>query len=172
MEDEAGIWTWIIGFLFFGTILAGAIFTVKLFDIDFFGGNEIKAYSAMCKNKVNEFGFCKNPSIPLSVTTYKVSYSSQRVISDSGGIVSKYTNCVVKDRKNWKCSFNDKSGDFGFMSGDFFDFPNWEKIKSRTLLEKTYYPSRFEYIDLSIKARGGCEGYYPFCYFLTVMTLI
>lgn len=172
MEDEVGLGVWIIGFLFFGALIAGVIFIAKFFDIDFFGGNEIKAYSASCKTRVDELGFCDNPLLPLSVTTYKVSYNSQRVISDNGGLVNKYTDCTVKDRKNWTCSFDDKSGDFGFASGTFFSIPNWDKVKSRHLLEKTYYPDKFEYIDLRIKAGGGCKGYYPICYFLTVMTLI
>lgn len=172
MEEKASFGVWVIVFLFFGALLLGVIFIVKLFDVDFFAGNEIKAYSASCKVKVDEIGICNDPLLPLSITTYKVSYNSQRVISDIGGVVNKYTDCVVKDRRNWTCSFDDKSGDFGFTSGAYFNIPNWEKVKAKNLLEKTYHPSRFEYIDLRIKAGGGCKGYYPICYFLTVMTLI
>ena len=166
MEDESGLGVWV----FFGILILGAIFIVKLFDIDFFSGNEIKAYSASCKTRVDELGVCDNPLFPLSVKTYTVSYSAQRVISDTGGIVNKYTDCTVKDRKNWHCSFDDKSGDFGFISGTYFDIPNWEKVKAKNLLEKTYYPSRLEYVDLRIKA-GGCNGVmYPICYVFTVIT--
>lgn len=165
MEDEDRA-TNIVVFLFYGLIILVAILILKFLSIDF-GGDEIKAYSATCKTKV-KLNTCDSPEIPLGITTYKISYSQQRVISDNGGLVNKYTDCTVKDRKNWHCSFDDKSGDFGFISGTFFNVPNWSKIiLLKDSLGKTYYPTRFEYIDLSAK---GCNEFYPLCYLLYVMT--
>ena len=144
------------------------------FDIDFLDGNEIKAYSATCKTRV-ENNICDRPLLPQKIITYKVSYSQQQVISSVEGLVSKFTDCIVKDKRNWKCNFDDKSGEFGFISGEFYRDINWDMKMTtfvRDSLEKFYYPSRLEYIDLRIRAGGGCKGYYPICYFLTVMTLI
>jgi hypothetical protein len=36
-------------------------------------------------------------------------------------LIERYENCVVLDRKNWTCEFNDESGKFGFNSGNFVD---------------------------------------------------
>lgn len=169
MEDD-GVGSKIIVLLFYAIPILIVISALKVFDINLFEGNEIKAYYAMCETQVDEFGFCDRPDFPLGITTYTVSYNSQRVISDNGGIVHKYANCTVKDRKNWTCSYDDESGNFGFVSGTYFNIPNWEKVLSKTSLEKAYYPSRSDYIDLRIKAGGGCKGYYPICYFLTAIT--
>ena len=161
-----------IGFFIVYIVLPilGIIFIIKFFDINFSGGDEIKAYSAICKTKV-ESNRCDNPEYPQSIRTYKVSYASQQVISESGGFVDKYTDCTIKDKKNWKCSFDDKSGDFGFMAGTYFDIPNWDKVKLfKDLAEKTYHPSRLEYIGLQTEG-WGCKGLmYPVCYAFVVMT--
>jgi len=147
--------------------LIGVIFIVKLFDINLFNEDEIKSYTAVCKTKV-ELNTCDLPDYAEGITTWKVSYSSQRVISDNGGLVSKYTDCVVKDRKNWNCILDDKSGNFGFISGDYFDVPNWDKIKIfREELEKEYYISRLEFFNLRAKGFGNL---YPIGYFFTVMS--
>ena len=169
--DDGDAWTNTIVFLFFGLIIVGAIFIVKFLGIDFFEGDEIKAYSAICKTKV-DLNICDHPSASRpSTTVYKVSYGSQQVISDNGGLVNKYTDCTVKDRKNWKCKYEGNNGDFGFISGSFFRFFRMDKVESGTtrgLVEKIYYPSRLEYFNLDAR---GCEGLmYPICYIFTVIT--
>lgn len=171
MEEEVGLGVWIIGFLFFGALIVGVIFIVKFYDINFFGSNEIKAYSAMCETKVKN-NLCDTPYLPGNIITYKVSHSSQRVVSETNGLVNKINKCVVKDRKSWRCTFDDNSAGFGFISGQFFWSTNWDKVKSeshKNLAEKMYYPSMPEYVDLKIKTGGGCRGYYPICYLLTVI---
>lgn len=166
---ELGGFGLIIGFFLVYVLipLLGVVFIVKLFDINLFNVDEIRAYVAVCKTKV-ELNTCDFPNYAQNISTYKVSYSSQRVISETGGIVTKYTDCSVKDRKNWSCSFDDKSGDFGFTSGTYFDIPNWDKIIIfRDLLEKEYYVSRLEFFNLRAKGYGSL---YPIGYFLTVMS--
>lgn len=169
MEDEVGTGVWIIVFLFFGLLITGAVFVVKFFDIDFSSGNEIKAYSATCKTRV-ENNICDRPLLPQKIIIYKVSYSQQQVISSAGGLVSKFTDCIVRDKRNWKCNFGDKSGEFGFISGEFYRDINWDMKMSafvRNSLEKFYYPSRFEYIDLQAKR---CKDIpYSVCYFFGVL---
>lgn len=152
---------WIIGILIL-------ISFIKIFGL-FPGGNEIKAYSALCSNQV-ELNRCNNPSYTGDVKVYTVNVEKQYVLNSNGGYIVKYTKCAVKDRENWQCSFDDNSGKFGFALGQYYDNPNYDIIHSATgqAMKKTFYPSRFEYININSK---NCGVAYPLCYIFEILTL-
>ncbi len=162
-DKEASLWEIVAGFL---VLLLGIFFLGKLFDVNFIKTDEIKSYSAICKTKV-VLNVCDYPDYAQVITTYKVSYDSQRVISDVAGMVHKYTDCSIRDKKNWSCNLDDMSSTFGFNSGTYFDIPDWSKIKIlRDLVEKQYYVSRLEYFNLKA---NDCGIPYPICYFFNVL---
>ncbi len=149
------------GWLYIGGVILVFVLIFRILGLTFFS-DDIKAYSATCKDEV-KLNICNNPEYASNITTYSVNVGQQYVITSAGGYVSKYTKCAIKDRNNWQCSFNDNSGNFGFAEGRYFDFPNYEMVSdfSKKLMEKTYYLSRFEFINLQSKS---CEFAYPFCY--------
>jgi len=66
---------------------------------------------------ISEFGWGT-----LNETVYKVSADRQEVIGHMPGLlVDRYTDCAVVDRKDWSCTYDDKSGRFGFNEGRFWD---------------------------------------------------
>ncbi len=160
MEEEnpwINIGMWIVGIL------------IVLFILHILNGiDDVKAYSATCNEEVKG-NICKNPLYANDIEVYTPNVGKQYVIISHGGYVEKYTKCVVKDKNDWQCDFDDNSGNFGFASGQFFDYPNYDVMHSSTgeLMKKMYYPSRFEYINLVSK---NCGSFYPLCYVLYTLT--
>ena len=78
----------------------------------------------------------KNPTI------YRIGESS--VVTKVGSFVEKYNDCAILTVDDWKCTYPDKSGSFGFRDGEFWRYPNdgWEDIKTI---------SRFQYNVISCK---------------------
>lgn len=88
-------------------------------DIGFLKG-EISEYSYLCIGDVRDFTCDGYWSPQGSFATYKVNSKSHEVISKSNYGVTRYKDCAVSDRKNWTCTFEDKSGEFGFRDGVYY----------------------------------------------------
>ena len=84
--------------------------------------DEITSYPVMCQVELVN-GWCpRGQGLPLNWTTYKVYPDQQMVVSTSrGGSVDRLTNCAVGDRRNWKCTFDDRSGSIGFSDGRYWE---------------------------------------------------
>ena len=49
------------------------------------------------------------------------------VVSEVAGLLDKYKNCVIKNKNNWQCQYEDGMGSniFGFKSGQYYESPGW-----------------------------------------------
>ncbi len=139
------------------------LFIIRLFDINF-SSNEIKIYSARCKDVV-KYNHCDHLDYTGSVGTYQVDIDRQRVISSVGGTVgNRFTKCVIKDKNNWRCSYGDDSADFGFNAGNYWETTTYNSNPIiKDIMEKNYYPSRMEYINGAAKS---CGSWYAVCFLL------
>lgn len=70
--------------------------------------------------------------ITWNPTTYRV--GKDRVIGKTLGELTDYRICKVLTTEDWECTYKDRSGNFGFRNGDY-----WEEPKSGN------YVSRFRY---------------------------
>ena len=81
--------------------------------------DEITSYPmVMCQVELVN-GWCpRGQGLPLNWnSTNKLYQDQQMVVSTSrGGLVDRLTNCAVGDRRNWKCTFDDRSGSIGLES--------------------------------------------------------
>ena len=108
-------------------ITAIIIFLVLMVSIIDFGflKSEITNYQMRCHILDNAKScYVSNP------VTYKVSTEQQEVLSwmniGSGQTtIEKYTDCAIRDRKNWNCKYNDNSGEFGFSGGVYEEYPSY-----------------------------------------------
>lgn len=78
----------------------------------------LTVYSLKKVNPETSFG---HDWLPLNPRTYQI--SDQAVVSKTAGFLSKYDDCIVLSLKDWKCSYSDGSGEFGFKSGEYWVFP-------------------------------------------------
>lgn len=107
------------------------VFSVLLFfyliDWGFLFG-KITAYSLRCPEDYPE-GKC----YPLTTTEYYPSSRNQTVRSKGSLDVVTYKKCSVINRKNWECKYDDESGTFGFLNGEFHSYA----LKDPIFLDKT-----------------------------------
>lgn len=88
-------------------------------------GDEVTLYPARCSMPSNTVGVCGRGLVPMDRTTFRVSTERQEVIGwrTAGGPPERFTDCVVRDRRNWSCPR--PAGDtgvpisFGIVDGEF-----------------------------------------------------
>lgn len=90
-------------------------------DFSFIKGT-ITAYPVFCKSAIYNYETCEDINYTLYRTVYKVNTDRQEVIVWRPGLkgVDRYAQCAIQNRKNWNCSYDDKSGTFGFTDGKYF----------------------------------------------------
>ena len=93
---------------------------VVVYGWDFWKG-ESTAYFMQCKDRVSD-GYCATPARTIGVTTYKAFPEQQVVVSRAASSqVQRWEKCVVSDKENWRCKYNDELGEFGFKNGTYFE---------------------------------------------------
>jgi hypothetical protein len=129
-KQDYNAWGWI--FLF-----ALILLSIYVIDWSFLKG-EIREYPiAPCPE-------CSGRVMTLNERVYKPSSTRQDVVSwmPGLGIVDRYTNCAVVNRKNWQCTYNDGSRTFGFSEGKYWN----DDSQSKKL--GWQYISRFRYLKV------------------------
>ena len=92
-----------------------------IFDWGFLNG-EITEYSIISCSE------CEKEKMALGKRTFKPSISQQKVAEMGITPIEVYSNCMVLDRENWDCAYNDGSGKFGFSEGNYWcDDPKTEE---------------------------------------------
>lgn len=84
---------------------------------------KITSYPLFCDEPIVNFEPCSSVKFAANRTTYKVDTKRQDVISWMPGFsveIEKYTDCAVLGREDWTCTYDDKSGEFGFIEGKYF----------------------------------------------------
>jgi len=168
------------------SIIAGALcalvfifFLIKLLDLGFLK-SEITMYSAICREKVIS-GTCKDSHSYLDKVTFKVSSKMQKAVywgerEDGTEKIGLSTNCIVTNRKNWSCMSGNKSSEFGFTGGQFWERNStigiWQEIHDTIgipegyLNENIYYVSKIEWFKM--QCEDDINNPY-WCFFLTAI---
>ena len=112
-------------------IIALAIISIYFFDFSFIKG-QITEYSLVC-NKDRYIDYhCTEKWLPLNPTTYKPDINKQTVLYWTLDDIKTLKNCSVVDRRNWTCTYDDSSAEFGFKDGSF-----WEtSLKNSSIAEE------------------------------------
>lgn len=106
-------------------------------------GNTITSYPARCTVEMTN-GVCpKGKAVALNPTTFTVLRDQEAVVADLTGSLTRYTSCTIANTSNWKCSYNDASGTFGFTNGKY-----WENVNPSSVSRKYLDDSR-RYFDVS-----------------------
>lgn len=101
----------------------GILYGFSMLDLSFFKG-EIISYELQCDVKPQS-NICPpgKTLFALRAHHYKPNKDRQEVLSWTEGFPpDRLTDCAVVDRKNWKCSYDDKSATFGFENGNYFNY--------------------------------------------------
>lgn len=96
-------------------IIAFLIFFFYVLDWGFIKGT-ITAYGIQCPKDFEEGNGCYTLG---ATTTYYPDKKSQTVKTKNEYGIDTLNNCTVINRKNWQCTFNDGTGDFGFNNGEY-----------------------------------------------------
>lgn len=109
---------------------------------------EITSYPVRCTVPMVEGRCPQGRGLPLNPTTFSVNEDQQAVVANLVGMVTRYTNCAIQNRRNWQCSYNDGAGTFGFDGGQY-----WERVNPDALtfmsaedFDDTFYVSRSEHL--------------------------
>jgi len=99
-------------------ILGTIIFLIFFFYVLDWGiiKGTITAYGIQCPKDFEEGNGCYTLS---NTTTYYPDKKSQTVKTKDNYGIDTLKYCTVINRKNWQCTFNDDSGNFGFNNGSF-----------------------------------------------------
>ena len=134
-------------------VLAAGLFIYESIDWGFLN-SEITEYSATC-NDVVVNNHCDSLAYTATPQVYKVSIERQQVLSwlatDKGETLQTFKDCSVVDRENWKCTYSDDSGTFGFEDGKYHDWSTSDQLaKSDPFFQsevfaKIYYISKLDY---------------------------
>lgn len=129
----------------------------KIIDLGFLK-SEITEYPIKCNKKLI-YGECKNPGIILSKTTYKLLPNRQEVLYQSPlDKVERLKDCALLDRNNWSCKNADKSLEFGFKDGKYWQHILWSSSEwAKNYLENRYYVSRFEWLKHACSSRSWLQ---------------
>lgn len=112
---------------------------------------EISHYPVLCSVEL-ESGDCKGEKTPLNRSIYRVSRWRQDVTYWYPGTnfpIERLTDCAIKNRKNWSCQFDDKSGRIGFSGGNFYT-----TIASNGI----YSVSHIEYLKIQFGLNSRSSG--------------
>jgi len=137
------------------TLVAGVYIVIVVAAVIDWGfvKSEITNYPLQCRESVRA-GACENIEYGLRKITYKVMPDRQEVMHWVQGFpVERLTKCAVRDRKNWSCTFNDGSAEFGFNGGAY-----WERTITPGALsawiEKEVHVSRWQWLNQGCKDSG------------------
>jgi hypothetical protein len=128
-EYMNGIWT-------------AALVVLAIWFLGFGSPSETRTIYLMNCDKSTQYGRCEGKATP-SVITVRVLPESQRVIADFGFGAWSYGKCVVFDRDNWSCEYEDGSGTTGMLDGIFQqtarDKPAQENLARRFQVSSVRY---------------------------------
>lgn len=98
-------------------LFLSAVLALWLFDLNPFS-SEITVYSVYCGEDTGDQGACIN----LPPITYDVSPDRQEVTywADTG-VPATFTDCTVRDRKNWECWYKDRVGRLSMTDSAFHE---------------------------------------------------
>jgi hypothetical protein len=100
------------------------------------GDGEISSYPLRCSDGQITNTKCSGSWLALNQTTYKVFVEQQQVIYWMPGFDSqlgRLSNCVVRDRENWKCKYSDGSAELIMVDGTFRETFQQKNIYSEIL---------------------------------------
>jgi hypothetical protein len=105
-KRDAAFWT----VAFWAVVIVGIIYAYDPI-IDQFE-NRIAVYAIVCNASFSESGACRGRESAGNVTRYFVHVNEQTVVrlTEHATAPEKLFNCVVADRKNWKCSLGPDQG--------------------------------------------------------------
>ena len=92
----------------------------------------VLTFTSCQRNKVERYAIAKSSTstwYPLNSTEYILDYEKRKVMRDTAGILTEYSNCIIKDNENWFCKYDDGSGEFGFKQGEYFEYPKLQEVK-------------------------------------------
>ena len=96
------------------TILVTSQLFVFLSDL---AGNRITGYGFHCINEYRQsFEKC-HADFSLNSSKYSVDKQNQWVVENGSIGIKRYENCAIINRRNWTCTYDDNSGEFGFKKG-------------------------------------------------------
>ncbi len=124
-------------FLFIFVWLAFAFFDSP------FSGENITAYTVRETNRE-----AADEHLPRYITRATTEYrvASDKVTSKTGPFVSELSNCILFDKRNWKCTYDDESAVVGFRQGEYFEISNLEKFPHLDGFYDGISVGRFRYI--------------------------
>lgn len=134
-----------------GSILvAFSIFWICFAVWDIFGEHDVvKLYRATpTPRPASSEGVLLPKMLPVSVIEIRV--SEAHVVVKSGLSVKRSDECAIFDKRNWACTYSDRSATFGFNGGEYFEVPKTDKLHHLrdTPLSEDIYLSRFAYMKL------------------------
>ena len=112
------------------TVIHSLFFLIMLIFLSCSLGNEVTVYPLICSGLIQE-GKCKGYLITGNKSAYKIFPERQTVVHLYPNISPepmKFTNCAVANSQNWKCTYDDGSGSFGFREGIYWQSSPYEKI--------------------------------------------
>jgi hypothetical protein len=109
---------------------------------------EITVYPVRCMVAMVEGRCPQGEGLPMNPTTFSVNEDQQEVVSNLVGMITRYTNCAIQNRRNWQCLNNDGSGTFGFDGGQHWNRVNPDALTfmSAEECDDTFYVSRVEHL--------------------------
>jgi hypothetical protein len=135
-----------------GIFLVFTLLVVVLLPDWSFLYSEIKAYPVDCQSELVK-GHCRDKldtNDLLNPMVYTVYRDQQTVVRHNVGAFPprRYTNCAIVRRETWQCTYDDKSGAFGFTDGkywtvDYADGSSWSA-------KHTYYVSNLELFKMML----------------------
>jgi hypothetical protein len=110
---------------------------------------EITVHPLLCDGSVQN-GKCSGKWLSLNATVYRVSEDRQSVIYWTPAIFDtpmKLANCVVRNVKNWQCTYQDKSAILIMNAGRFTVEVNNQMVSATTKQNemRTRYVGWFQY---------------------------
>lgn len=135
---ETLLWITLVGY--------GIMYAFSMLDLSFIKG-EIVAYELVCEVKP-QYNTCPGKTLFAGrARHYKPNKERQEVLSWTKGFPpDRLTDCAVVDRKNWQCSYGDKSATFGFQNGEYFHIRVDDKPHY-----KEFYVSRQDWVKQDCK---------------------
>ena len=93
-------------------------------------GDTVTVYKVQKVNPADSKG---HEWLPLNPTTYRVGETI--VVSETIGILSKYTDCAILSVDDWECAYSDGSGSMGIQNGEYWRQPEREGFRVVSRLE-------------------------------------
>jgi len=105
-------------------ILAVVIFVIASIDWNIFD-SKVTVYEISCLDE-NYDDECDDEYVLMLAVHYRPIIEKQQVVMWTDGPVTKYTNCIIANKKNWNCERKDGS-EFGYNKQNFLDTGYWDE---------------------------------------------